>query len=73
MKRNRDKPIKTVKHQRVLDHKIPLDKFGNNEHYNIWLLCHPCDRAKKNKLIEPCVQQHIENRVDYLKKKFKLS
>lgn len=53
--------------ERVIDHKIPLDKGGNNEDANLWLLCDECDKNKKNKLLEPVVNDYIQQRIEKLK------
>lgn len=55
---------------RVLDHKIPLSKYGTNELCNIWLLCSRCDVKKKSNILEESVGDRIEylvNKHKYLK------
>lgn len=51
--------------ERVLDHKIPLSKYGTNEFCNIWLLCNTCDKKKKSSILE----QSIGDRINYLVEK----
>lgn len=67
------KDLSELPQERILDHKIPLAKKGSNQQHNIWLLCMACDRKKKDTLLQPVVEQHIENRIEYLKRKMKLA
>lgn len=67
-----DKDLKELPKERVLDHKIPLSKFGTNDLSNIWLLCNTCDKQKGSELIPVAVESHITNRIQELKDKYKL-
>lgn len=62
------KDLKHKPKERVIDHKIPLDKYGSNRLDNLWLLCSECDQKKKNKLIEPAVNDYITKRIENLKR-----
>lgn len=62
--------LRDMPENRVLDHKIPLSKYGTNELCNIWLLCGRCDVKKKSNILEESVGDRIEylvNKHKYLK------
>jgi len=44
----------TAKHRARLevDHKIPLAKGGSNDQSNLWTLCFPCNRGKRDNEID---------------------
>lgn len=52
--------------ERVLDHKIPLSKGGNNSIENMWLLCDECDKVKKNRVIPELAKEYVNQRIAYL-------
>jgi 5-methylcytosine-specific restriction endonuclease McrA len=59
--------LKNNPDDRVLDHKIPLSKYGTNEFHNIWLLCDTCDKKKKANILD----RSIDDRINYLVEKHK--
>jgi 5-methylcytosine-specific restriction endonuclease McrA len=54
------KNLKNLPKERILDHIVPLSKFGTNEFTNIWLLCSECDSDKKSKIIPDAINSRIE-------------
>ena len=59
--------------ERVIDHKIPLSKGGSNALPNLWLLCNPCDKRKKDDIEADLANEYIKSKLKLSSKKSKFN